>query len=68
MEAKSIHQHIPTNISEGEEAQAADVSAKWMRTVMSAKPGYNSKMERGCRGELPFLERVKGSYRERGGK
>lgn len=49
--AKSLHQHIPTNISQGEEAQAADVSAKWMHTVMSAKPGYNSKMERGCRGE-----------------
>ena len=66
--ATSVHQHIPTNVSQGEEAQAADISAKQMHTVMSAKPRYNSKTERGCRGELPFLEWVKGSYCKQGGK
>lgn len=61
-----MHQHTPIDNSQGKEAQAADASDKLMCAVRSAKPRYNSKMERGCRGERPFLEGVKGSYCEQG--
>lgn len=39
-----------------------------MHAVMPAKPGCKSKLERGCRGEGPFLEGVKGSYCKYKGK
>jgi len=39
----STHQPIPINVSQGKEAQAADVSSKQMHTAMSAKPRYDNK-------------------------